>query len=247
MENTSQLDKEVFEWHNNVRTNPTCLVPHLEDMLTKFDGMILKREGGINLRTNEGAAVVQELIDFLKNAQPIKALTWDDRIARAASDHTNDIGPKGITGHDSTDGTSMSGRMERYGQWSITCGENLSFGQTTGMDVVCQLLIDDGVSSRGHRTNIFNKVFGVMGSNSGEHKQYKSMCCIDYAGGFAAAGEQSNAQADLDTFMKEKVEIDMPEGARGWSMSTSMQISGSTATKTVTYTVNMADGSTQEI
>ena len=41
MEDTSQIDKEVFEWHNNVRTNPTCIIPHLEEYITRFDGNIL--------------------------------------------------------------------------------------------------------------------------------------------------------------------------------------------------------------
>ena len=137
--------------------------------------------------------------------------------------------------------------MERYGKWSITCGENLSFGQQTGLDIVTQLMIDDGVPNRGHRTNIMNPAFGVFGSFYGTHTQYGHMCTLDYAGGFAAEGETDSAEDAMQAFMKEKVEIDMPEGAKGWSMKTSMTMSGTSATKTVTYTINMADGSSQEI
>ena len=141
----------------------------------------------------------------------------------------------------------MTSRIERYGKWSITCGENLSFGQKSGKDIITQLLIDDGVANRGHRGNIFNNVFGVIGTHYGEHKQYEAMCTIDYCGGFAAPGEKDSMEEDLQAFMKEKVEIDMPEGAKGWNMKTSMKVSGNTATKTVVYTINMADGSTQEV
>lgn len=45
------------------------------------------------------------------------------------------------------------------------------------------LLIDDGVSSRGHRTNIFNEDFNYCGIGLADHKTYGLSCVIDYAGG----------------------------------------------------------------
>jgi hypothetical protein len=52
------MDQGVLAAHNQVRTNPTSIIPHLESMIANFDGMILKREGKVNLRTNEGAPAV---------------------------------------------------------------------------------------------------------------------------------------------------------------------------------------------
>ena len=48
-----------------------------------------------------------------------------------------------------------------------------------------QLIVDDRVPSRGHRTNIFKKEFKVVGVNIGSHKRYGSLCVMDYAGGFS--------------------------------------------------------------
>lgn len=56
-------------------------------------------------------------------------------------------------------------------------GENLSFGQQTGEDVIMQLFIDDGVADRGHRENLMNDQFRVVGIYSGPHKEYETMCC----------------------------------------------------------------------
>ena len=58
MESLGNIDQEVCEVHTQVRTNPTSIVSHLQEMLANFDGMVLKRPGKINLRTNEGAAAV---------------------------------------------------------------------------------------------------------------------------------------------------------------------------------------------
>ena len=72
--------------------------------------------------------------------------------------------------------------MNRYGTWSRWAAENISYGQSSGLDVVLQLLVDDGVSSRGHRNNLFSTYGTVTGAYSGAHKKYNSMSCITYAG-----------------------------------------------------------------
>ncbi len=81
-----------------------------------------------------------------------------DEIDWAAEDHVEDIGPAGILSHTGTDGSSPSERISRYIEWGSS-GENIAFGQRTGKDVVLDLIIDDGVPSRGHRDNIYNGGF----------------------------------------------------------------------------------------
>ena len=55
--------------------------------------------------------------------------------------------------------------------------------------MILNLLVDDGSKSRGHRVNFFNPDFNFMGSNSGEHKEFTYMSCIDYAAGYVPKGE----------------------------------------------------------
>jgi len=51
----------------------------------------------------------------------------------------------------------MSDRIERYGEWQGTIGENIDYGGAKeAKQVLLHLMVDDGVSSRGHRKNIFN-------------------------------------------------------------------------------------------
>jgi uncharacterized protein YkwD len=82
-------------------------------MLENFDGDVLKREGKTNLRTNEGAKAVHEAIDFLqKKAEKIeKPLTWSEELAKAAKEHVEDVGPKGLLCHESSSGTTVKERL----------------------------------------------------------------------------------------------------------------------------------------
>lgn len=105
--------------------------------------------------------------------------------------HCNDTGPKGTTGHNSSDGTSMGGRLGRFGQFSGHCGENISYGQATPLAVIIQLIVDDGVPSRGHRTNLFNPNFKVCGTFSGPHKAYGHMSTQNFATGYTGNGQKS--------------------------------------------------------
>lgn len=82
-----------------------------------------------------------------------------------------------------------------------------------------QLIVDDGVQNRGHRENIFNTEFNVMGCYTNPHKDFNQMTCIDYAGAFVVTGEVDPIEKQMDIFLKEEVEFDMPEGVRSWKQN----------------------------
>ena len=63
-----------------------------------------------------------------------------------------------------------------------TAGESISYGQHEPIDVILQLAIDDGVSTRGHRNNLFNAAFVKAGVFSGDHKAYGKSTVILYNG-----------------------------------------------------------------
>ena len=66
---TQELDREIFELMNRVRTDPKAFVPHLQDMIGRFEANnLLKQPGKTTLRTKEGPAAVNEAIDFLNRA-----------------------------------------------------------------------------------------------------------------------------------------------------------------------------------
>lgn len=126
----------------------------------------------------------EEAIRFLEKASPLQPLSPSTGLSQGAGLHVASQGPTGGFGH----GSSPFSRMDKFGKRTGAAGENISYGKSDARGVVCQLIIDKGVSSRGHRKNIFNRAYAVAGVASGSHAKFGSMCVIDFAAKYVERG-----------------------------------------------------------
>jgi uncharacterized protein YkwD len=134
----NEIDRQIFDLVNKLRTDPKSFVPHLQEMAKRFDGFLMKQPGKTTLRTKEGQAAVQEAIQHIQSLKPLNPLKWHTELYTAARQHVNDIGPKGLVQHESSDTTSVKERLKQHGK-IITCyGENLSFHAETAMEIILQ-------------------------------------------------------------------------------------------------------------
>ena len=69
-------------------------------------------------------------------------------------------------------------------EWESTLGENIMYGGDTPLEAILGLAIDDGVPSRGHRDNIFNKDFYHTGVATAMHSTFRSGTVTTFAGSY---------------------------------------------------------------
>jgi len=183
----SAIEKDVILEMNKVRSDPKKYAElYLQPRLQYYNGKYYSVPGKISMVTQEGAAALNACIATLKKAGSVGVLAPEKGLSLGAKDHVKDQSKTGAIGHDGSDRSTPETRIRRYGKFGsgYTWGENISYGDSTGRDIVCSLLIDDGVPDRGHLKNIMNKNFTQTGVGYGTHTKYRTMCVIPYAKGY---------------------------------------------------------------
>jgi len=91
---------------------------------------------------------------------PVAPLTWNDVLAAAALDHSQDMNTTGNFAHNSSDGTSFSARItaDGYTNWRAI-GENIAYGYPTEQSV-----FNGWLQSEGHCKNMMSASFKEMGA-----------------------------------------------------------------------------------
>lgn len=182
----SPLEKEVIYEINLFRSNPEQYAEQYIAPLAKYyNKKILNYPGDRPIKTIEGQRALTECVNYLRKASPKPILYPDKNLSRAARSHQLDQQKTGKTGHLSSDGSTMRDRVQRFGEWKIGIGENIAYGNTSARQIVIFLLIDDGVSNRGHRDMLLRSDMKLVGVAYGKHPVYETMCVMDFAGGMA--------------------------------------------------------------
>ena len=180
----SAPEQAVIDEINMARTNPSAYVKFLEDFKKYYRGKEIHYPDGVVLVTIEGGGTVDEAIAFMRTLKPMPPLELRPGMVLAAKDHLNDLVKTGRSGHTGSDGSKAGDRFDRYGSWLESLGEDIVYFSRAAREDVISLIIDDGTSTRGHRKNIFQQNFRVVGIALSAPKKSGTVCVITFAGGY---------------------------------------------------------------
>jgi uncharacterized protein YkwD len=175
----------VFSAVNQLRARPSAFVRTLEAFRSLYQGNLFIPPGHVPIQTHEGVKAVDETIGALRPlSNPLERLTLSRGLSNAAALHVRETGARGLVGHAGPDGNNAADRIARFGHWSRSIGECISYGDADPTGVVAQLLIDDGVRDRGHRVILLDPQWRYVGVSCGAHAVYSGMCVLDFAVAF---------------------------------------------------------------
>ncbi len=181
----SDTEKNVVLVHNLIRHDPVKYADLYVAEHKKFYSGKELRHPGVEyiILTHEGVLPAEELYSELQSTEPLPLFYVSEKLSAAASSHAEYQSRTGETGHGGQGG--LQARIEREGEWKYTIGENITYGRWSGHSAVLGLMVDDGVPGRGHRINILNEDFRVLGVASESHPVYQGdVYVIKYAGDF---------------------------------------------------------------
>ena len=180
-EECERIKREVIIESNRIRTNPKAYIPILEEYLDNFDGNLLRLpDKNEILETEEGPRAYKEAIEFLKNQKPINIIEFDEEASKVAQDYSKFLFSS--KEDQIEDEAQIEQRVEKYLEYDYSLSENIDFGGSTGIEVIVNLLVDDGVKNRIHRDNLFSDKYDYYGVGVFEHPDYDFCTVIDYFG-----------------------------------------------------------------
>lgn len=122
----------------------------------------------------------KSLVETLDTTKDVPMLYPNEQLCKASAAHAEDIGPKGLVQHASSDGTKTFDRVRQYYN-SGTMAENIAAGNGKALAIVRQLLVDQGIESLGHRKNILSAKYNRIGVAIRPHSTYKYCCVQDFS------------------------------------------------------------------
>ena len=184
----SALELEIIAETNELRSNPAAYADKLAEMRQYYRGNTLQMPGQPAIETEEGIYALDEAIAVLRRTAPLPPLAPSRGLSSGARDHVRDMGASGTTGHFGSDGSTPFERITRYGTWAGVAGENISYSPiNTAHWHIVQLVIDDGVPDRSHRSTLLNPEYRLTGVACGAHAAFGGMCDITYASRYTEA------------------------------------------------------------
>jgi uncharacterized protein YkwD len=141
----NDAEQYMLQLVNMARTNPQAAVSYLKAHITP----------DVQATINYYNVDLNATLSAIGSAKAQPPVAWNSDLAQSAMSHSQDMAQNNFQGHDSSNGTNPTQRMQGAGYSNpSSTGENV-YAYATSVDQAMEaFLLDWGVSDDGHRQNI---------------------------------------------------------------------------------------------
>jgi uncharacterized protein YkwD len=188
----SAIEQAILNEINAARKAPQNYAQYLEDYKRLLRGKRAHMPDESEIETVEGAAAIDEAIDYLRKLPGSGALAFSEGLNKVARLQLKDLTTTdSFLGHKGSDGSDLAARIKKIGAGGTVYAENITFYGDQARTVVLMMIVDDGVKSRIHRKNLFNSNVKIVGIAFGKNKAGRSFCVVDFADRFFETSPKS--------------------------------------------------------
>lgn len=186
-----QAQKVDFKWQWDKETLIRAGTAENVDFLSEDEKMIilyanLARTNGplfastfldeyLRIKEIKPNSYTRSLYKDLQQIRELPMLLPEGDLYKVAREHASRSGKKGYEGHKGFR-QRYTPLMKRYTE----VGENIYYGPYTPLEIVIQLLIDEGIEDLGHRRNLLSPKFNSIGVAIKPHKTYEYNCVMGF-------------------------------------------------------------------
>lgn len=178
----SAEEKAVVLYMNLSRLNGKKFFDtYLMDYIDRYNQSVKKYRNYNQLKVVPTNPYYQSLKKTMYGIKDLNLFYPDEVLTSTSKKHALDLWLSNTDNHTSSNGETLTKRINKIYP-NLAFSENIDFGFSKGLDIVCHLLFDFGVPNLGHRKNILDEQFefDIVGIAIQKHKRYNYCAVINF-------------------------------------------------------------------
>lgn len=175
-------EKNVVLYMNLIRLDgEKFYYTFLEDYINNYNSKVRQYRNYNELKISRNNSYYLSLLKHVKGVKNLPMFYPDEKLTSLSRSHAIDLNRNNLESHDSSNGDKFSKRLAKDFP-NKTMSENIDFGFSNSLDIVCHLLLDCGVPTLGHRFNLLDQKnkLNTVGVSIQPHPSYSWCAVIDY-------------------------------------------------------------------
>ena len=177
----SNEEKNIVLYMNLIRINgEKFYYTFLQDYINNYNEKVRRYRDYNELKIAKNNSYYLSLLKQVR-VKNLPMFYPDERLTELSRSHATDLNKTNLDSHESSNGDKFNKRLAKYFP-NKPMSENIDFGYSNSLDIVCHLLLDCGVPSLGHRFNILDQKYklNTIGVSIQPHPSYSWCAVIDF-------------------------------------------------------------------